>query len=111
MPWRITATIVWGGKQDMATAFRQDTGELLGYLTEPEGPFPGGITYWPFKAWVHSDAKLRSEPEPGMDETTPAVTVDVPVRNNDSTDLHLIVPPDLVDFIVTHKAFRREQRR
>src|SRR5438045_9147767 len=77
---------------------------------EPEGPFPGGITYWPFKAWVHSDAKLRSEPEPGMDETTPAVTVDVPVRNNDSTDLHLIVPPDLVDFIVTHKAFRREQR-
>ena len=61
----------------MATAFREDTGELLGYLTEPEGPFPGGITYWPFKAWVHSDAKLRSEPEPGMDETTPAVTVDV----------------------------------
>jgi hypothetical protein len=58
----------------MATVFRQDTGELLGYLTEPEGPFPGGITYWPFKAWVHSDAKLRSEPEPGTDETTPAVT-------------------------------------
>ena len=85
----------------MATVFRQDTGELLGYLTEPEGPFPGGITSWPFKAWVHSDAKLRSEPEPGMDETTPAVTVDVPVRNNDSTDLHLIVLPDLVDFIVT----------
>ena len=46
-----------------------------------------------------------------MDETTPAVTVDVPVRNNDSTDQHLIVPPNLVDFIVTHKAFRREQRR
>ena len=65
----------------MAIAFRQDTGELLGYLTEPEGPFPGGITYWPFKAWVHSDAKLRSEPEPGTDETAPAVTVDVLVRN------------------------------
>ena len=70
----------------MATAFRQDTGELLGYLTEPEGPFPGGITYWPFKAWVHSDAKLRSEPEPGTDETMPGVTVDVPVRNNESAD-------------------------
>jgi len=80
----------------MATIFRQDTGELLGCLTEPEGPFPGGITYWPFKAWVHSDAKLRSEPEPGTDETMPGVTVDVPVRNNDSTDLHLIVPPNLV---------------
>jgi len=92
----------------MATAFRQDTGELLGYLTEPEGPFPGGITYWPFKSWVHSDAKLRSEPEwHGCDD----VRRDrVPVRNNDSTDLHLIVPPDLVDFLVTHKAFR-EQRR
>src|SRR5207248_9452723 len=80
----------------MATAFRQDTGELLGYLSEPEGPFPGGITYWPFKAWVHSDAKLRSEPEPGRDETTPAVILDIPVRNNDSVDLHLIVPLDLV---------------
>ena len=54
----------------MATVFRQDTGELIGYLTEPEGPFPGGITCWPFKAWVHSDGALRSEPEPGTDETT-----------------------------------------
>ena len=94
----------------MASVYRQDTGELLGYLTEPEGPFPGGITYWPFKAWVHSDAKLRSEPEPGTDEMA-AVTLDIPVRNNDSADLHLIVPPDLVDFIVTHEAFRREKRR
>ena len=24
---------------------------------------------------------------------------------------YMVVPPDLVDFIVTHKAFRREQRR
>jgi hypothetical protein len=95
----------------MASVYRQDTGELLGYLMEPEDPFPGGITYWPFKAWVHSDRKLRSEPEPGTDETTPAVTVDIPVRNNDSADLHLMVPPDLVDFIVTHEAFRREKRR
>ena len=55
----------------MASVYRQDTGELLGYLTEPEGPFPGGITYWPFKAWVHSDRKLRSEPEPGTDERLP----------------------------------------
>ena len=89
----------------MATAFREDTGELLGYLTEPEGPFPGGITYWPFKAWVHSDGELRSEPEPGTDEMA-AVNLDIPVRNNDSADVHLIVPPDLVDFIVTHKPFR-----
>jgi len=37
--------------------------------------------------------------------------LDIPVSNNGSTDLHLIVPPDLVDFIVTHNAFRREQRR
>jgi hypothetical protein len=42
-----------------------------------------------------------------MDET-PHVTVDIPVRNNDSADLHLIVPPDLVDFIVTHRAFSEE---
>ena len=57
----------------MTTVFRQDTGELIGYLTEPEGPFPGGITNWPFKAWIHSDGALRPEPEPGTDETTPAV--------------------------------------
>jgi hypothetical protein len=38
-----------------------------------------------------------------------AVNLDIPVRNNASTDLHLIVPPDLVDFIVTHKAFRSER--
>ena len=92
----------------MASVYRQDTGELIEYLTEPEGPFPGGITCWPFKAWVHSDGALRSEPEPGTDETTPAVTLDIPVSNNGSTDLHLIVPPELVDFIVSHKAFRSE---
>src|SRR3982751_1585309 len=92
----------------MATVFRQDTGELIGYLTEPEGPFPGGITCWPFKAWVHSDGALRSEPEPSTDETTPAVALDIPVSNNGSTDLHLIVLPELVDFIVSHKAFRSE---
>jgi hypothetical protein len=28
-----------------------------------EDPLAGGITYWPFKAWPHSDRKLRSEPE------------------------------------------------
>jgi hypothetical protein len=95
----------------MASVYRQDTGELLGYMTEPEGPFPGGITYWPFKAWVHSGGEFRSEPEPGTDETTRVVTLDIPVRNNDSADLHLIVPPDLVDFIVTHMAFSEEQRR
>jgi hypothetical protein len=79
----------------MASVYRQDTGELLGYLTEPEGPFPGGITSWPFKAWVHSGGELRSEPESGTDETTRVVTLDIPVRNNDSADLHFIVPPDL----------------
>jgi hypothetical protein len=35
----IGLTIIWG------RVYRQDTGELIGYLTEPEGPFPGGITY------------------------------------------------------------------
>ena len=89
----------------MATVFRQDTGEIVGYLTE--GPFPNGITSWPFKAWVHSDGHLRSEPETGADDTPPDVTLEITVRNNASTDLHLIVPPDLVDFFVTHKAFRR----
>jgi hypothetical protein len=91
----------------MASVFRQDTGELIGYLIEPQGPFPGGITYWPFKAWRHSDGKLRSEPEPGTDEAAPD-TLDIPVQNNASADVHLIVPLELVDFIVTHKAFRSE---
>jgi hypothetical protein len=68
--------------------FWQDTSEIVGYLTEPEGPFPNGITSWPFRAWIHSDGQLRSEPETGADETTPAVTLDNAVRNNDSTDLH-----------------------
>ena len=92
----------------MAAVFREDTGEIVGYLTEPEGPFPGGITSWPFKAWVHSDGQLRSEPETGADDTPPDITLDIAVRNNASTDVHLIVPPELVDFIVTHKAFRPE---
>ena len=42
------------------------------------------------------------------EERTP--TPSVPLRHG-SADIHLIVPPDLADFIVTHKAFRREQRR
>ena len=80
----------------MATAFRQDTGELLGYLTEPEGPFPGGITYWPFKAWVHSDGELRSEPVPGMDDSQVAEIVDAvrtPLgrRNGRLRDWHPVI--------------------
>ena len=91
----------------MASVFRHDTGELIGYLREPQGPFPGGITSWPFKAWCHSNGELRSEPEPGTDEAAPDM-LDIPVQNNASTDLHLIVPPELIDFIVTHKAFLSE---
>src|SRR5215471_10832369 len=79
----------------MAIVLRQDTGEFVGYLTEPEGPFPGGITYWPFKAWVHSDGKLRSEPEIGANDETPVVNLNITVRNNSSTEVHLIVPPEL----------------
>ena len=95
----------------MASVFRQDTGEFRGYMAEPEGPLAGGITYWPFKAWLHSDGKLRSDPEPDSTvtdrvATEPAGTVDIPVQNNESEDVHLIVPPDLVDFIVTHRGFR-----
>jgi hypothetical protein len=90
----------------MASVFRQDTGELLGYINEPQGPLAGGITYWPFKAWVHSDGKLTPEPEPGADEATPAATLNIPVRNNGSSEVHLIVPPDLVDFILGHPGFQ-----
>jgi len=91
----------------MASVFRQDTGELIGYLIQPQGPFPSGITYWPLKAWRHSNGELRSEPEPGTDGAAPH-TLDIPVQNNASTDVHLIVPPELVDFIVTHTAFLSE---
>jgi hypothetical protein len=95
----------------MASVFRQDTGELLGYLTSLEGPLADGITYWPLKAWPHSDGKLHSEPEAptaraGQPPALPAVTLNIPVRNNDSSDVHLIVPPELVEFIVTHSAFK-----
>jgi hypothetical protein len=92
----------------MATVFRQDTGEIVGYLSEPEGPLPGGITCWPYKAWVHSDGKLRSEPEPGAVDTTADVTLDIPVRNNGCLEVHLIVSPELVDFIVSRADFRPE---
>ena len=92
----------------MATVFRQDTGEIVGYLSEPEGPLPGGITSWPYKAWVHSDGKLRSEPEPGADEKTADVTLDIPVRNNGNSEVHLIVSPELVDFMVSRADFRPE---
>src|SRR5438046_6251012 len=95
----------------MASVFRQDNGEFLGYLTGLDGPLAGGITYWPFKAWPHSDGKLRAEPEAltaraGQPTTLPAVTLNIPVRNTDSPDVHLIVPPDFVDFIVPHRSFR-----
>jgi hypothetical protein len=95
----------------MASVFRQDTGELLGHLTSLEGPLARGITYWPFKAWPHSDGKLHAEPEPlpartGQPPPLPAVTLNIPVRNTDDPDVHLIVPPELVDFIVTHDSFR-----
>ena len=58
----------------MASVFRQDTGEFLGYMAEPEGPLAGGITYWPFKAWLHSDGKLRSDPEPDSTVTDRVAT-------------------------------------
>ena len=93
----------------MASVFRNDTGEFLGFLPEPEGPLAGGITYWPFRAWRHSNGELRSEPKPanGQDNTAPEpLIVDIPVSNNDSADVHLIVPPELVEFVLTHTAFR-----
>ena len=95
----------------MASVFRQDNGEFLGYLTGLDGPLAGGITHWPFKAWPHSDGKLRPEPEAptgrsGQQPALPAVTLNIPVRNNGHSDVHLIVPPDFVDFIVTHRSFR-----
>jgi hypothetical protein len=96
----------------MASVFRQDTGELLGYLAGLDGPLAGGITYWPFKAWPHSDGKLRAEPEKptprkGRITSLPAVTLNIPVRNDThGPDVHLIVPPEFVDFIVTHRLFR-----
>lgn len=89
----------------MASVYRQDTGEFLGYMTEPEGPLARGITDWPFKAWRHPDGSLRSEPGGTNANEDPAATLDIPLRNADSSDVHLIVPPDLVDFIVTHRHF------
>ena len=36
------------------------------------------------------------------------VTLDIPVRNNGNSEVHLIVSPELVDFIVSRADFRPE---
>jgi hypothetical protein len=95
----------------MAHVFREDTGKFLGFLTDLRGPFSPGTKHWPFRAWRHSNGKLRGVPEgpaavAGRLRAPPYVTVHIPVSNIDSTDVHLLVPSDLVEFILTHDGFR-----
>jgi len=95
----------------MASVFREDTGEFLGYLIELHGPLPPGTRDWPFHAWRHSNGKLRGEPEApivraGRITAPPYITVRIAVSNIESPDVHLIVSPDLLDFILNHGAFR-----
>jgi hypothetical protein len=95
----------------MASVYRQDTGEFLGYLTDLYGPLRRGTKEWSFKTWQHSDGKLRDVPEGpvarfGRLTAPPFSTVQIPVANIENPDVHLIVPPDLLDFIVSHQGFR-----
>jgi hypothetical protein len=90
----------------MASIFRQDTGRVA-RLARSLARSPTG-----HKAWPHSDGKSRAEPEKptprkGLITSLPAVTLNIPVRNDThGPDVHLIVPPEFVDFIVTHRLFR-----
>lgn len=95
----------------MASVYRQDTGEFLGYLMELHGPKLHGTTHWPFKAWRHSNGALRDVPEGpvargGRLTAPPFQTIHIPVANVHEADMHLIVPPELVEFITNHSAFR-----
>jgi hypothetical protein len=95
----------------MASVFREDTGERLGYLIGLHGPLAVGIKDWPFRAWRHSNGNLRGEPEAPIVRagrlTAPApLTVRIAVSNIESPDVYLNVPQNLVDFIVNHVDFR-----
>ncbi|QXX73497.1 hypothetical protein MHY1_00293 [Methylovirgula sp. HY1] len=98
----------------MASVFRGDTNELIGYLVELHGPLLPGTTSWPFRAWPQSTGTLRGQPEApnirgGRFTAPPAVTIHIPVSNIESSDMHLHVPMHLLDFIVNHPYFRATQ--
>jgi len=95
----------------MASVYRQDTGEFLGYLVDLYGPLLPGTKAWPFRAWRHLSGALRGEAEgpvirAGRVAAPPHITLQMPVRNITEADVHLLVPPELLDFILTHSGFR-----
>jgi len=93
----------------MARAIRQDTSEFLGYLIELYGPVPPWVKDWPFRAWRHPDGKLRNWPPVPVDgimRAPPHLELRIPIRNNASGEAEVLVPPNLLDFIQNHSAFR-----
>ncbi len=95
----------------MASIYRADTGEFLGYMVELYGPVDPSMTTWPFKAWRHSDGSLRSEPQgpvlrAGRLTAPPYLTCRIPLRNQQAADLQLWVPPEMLDFVLHHTGFR-----
>ena len=92
----------------MASVFRQDTSEFIGFMIDLYGPLAPGTKTWPFRAWRHSNGKLRGEPEDRFTAPLP-VTVQIPVSNIESPDMHLHVPSDLLDFVLSHEGFKAAQ--
>jgi hypothetical protein len=94
----------------MASVYRADTNAFLGYVVELHGPLLPGTQDWPFRALEHPDGSFRHEPPPptgvGRLRAPPPVELRIPVRNIDQPDVHLVVPPALLDFITHHGAFR-----
>ncbi len=95
----------------MASVFREDTGERLGYIFNLYGPLEAGTKSWRVSAWRHSDGVVRFGPEiPLNGKLTPAlrpnVHFDIPVSNIEATDVHVSVPPELLNLILSYPAFR-----
>ncbi|HMK89815.1 MAG TPA: hypothetical protein VK446_09315 [Methylocystis sp.] len=94
----------------MASVYRAASGEFLGYMTDLHGPVCPSITHWTFRAWRHASGDLRAWPEHSSrsygDVGNLPFRVRIPIRNSERRDLQLLVPEELLDFILTHPSFR-----
>jgi len=95
----------------MASVYRADTDEFLGFLTELYGPFDQTTKDWPFRAWRWPDGSLRNEPAApvavgGRLTAPPHITIRLAVRNIHEPDVHVLVPPEFLDFVLNHTGFR-----
>jgi hypothetical protein len=94
----------------MVRVVREDTGELIGYLTDLPGQFEKGVYDWPFRAWRHPNGTLRNYPAvpsggPTM-KRPPSIEIRLRVHNNSTGEGEVLVPRNLLDFMQNHTGLR-----